>query len=474
MSSKSQLFDGGDPADLLCAAHDAIPRITFRTSVERWDADPALEAMSARIATAALMGETAEAARAAAEGDPAGCYAVVRGLDRALAHVNPLLAGVPPAALAPLAMRLARTGRLDTGAPGGALLPRVASGGRRGQLAEDLADALAAVVRVPPADWAACDHAVLSPWARLTRADRTSGLRVAATPMIGDPEELDWRVEDRRGLRFYRIAPADGVRTRERVERVVRALDDTRASIAIAPELCLSPTLLGQWQRALAGRAGAATSRLRLVVVGTGNVDSVDPPSNTAVLLDAQTGEIVARQRKIHPFNMTPADVRLWGLEERLHAPVDEDLTPGERVTVLEAGGVRLGILVCEDLARLPALSGPLCAHGISLLLVPVFARPTKDRRWERVRAESYSDATGAAIVVANSLVIAHILGVDAAGTAIAVGGGSACVGAAAGPDAAVTFALEGGVALSEDDHASPADPAGADAGGTGVKPRRG
>lgn len=445
MSSKSQLLTD-DPADLLCATYDAIPRMAFRTAIERWDDDPALGALSERVEAAALSGATGEAARLAAGGDAAARYAIVRGLDRALAHVSPLVGGVPPPALAPLAMRHARHGRLDTGAAGGALLARVASGGRRGQLPEDLADALGAVVRVPAADWEACDHAVLSPWARLTRGDRERGLRIAATPMIADPDELDWRVEERRGLRFYRIAPADRPTTRGRVERVVGALDATGAAVAIAPELCLSPALLDEWQRVLAARPGAAQGALRLVLVGTGNVDGAQPPSNIAVLLDAQTGEVVASQRKIHPFNLTPADVELWGLADRLPAPVDEDLTPGELVTVIEAGGVRLAVLVCEDLARLPALAGPLCSHGISLLLVPVFARPTKDRRWERARAESYSDATGAAIVVANSLVMASVLGVAGGGTAIAVGAGTAAVGAAPGPDAAVVFALEDGV----------------------------
>ena len=132
-----------------------------------------------------------------------------------------------------------------------------------------------------------------------------------------------------------------------------------------------------------------------------------------------------------HGLKPTPADVELWGLNGRLPAPVDEDLTPGERVTVVEAGGVRLAILVCEDLARVPALAGPLCSHGISLLLVPVFARPTKDRRWERARAEVYSDAIGSSVVVANSLVIAEILGATTpVGTAIAIAPGHAAVAA--------------------------------------------
>jgi hypothetical protein len=48
---------------------------------------------------------------------------------------------------------------------------------------------------------------------------------------------------------------------------------------------------------------------------------------------------------------------------------------------------------------------------------------------------------------VANSLVVASILRVAPAGTAMAVGAGTAAVGAAPGPDTAVVFALEGGVA---------------------------
>ena len=111
---------------------------------------------------------------------------------------------------------------------------------------------------------------------------------------------------------------------------------------------------------------------------------------------------------------------------------------------VVEAGGARLAILVCEDLARLHAFSAALHAHGVSLLLVPVFARPTKDRRWERARAEVYIDAIGSTVVVANSLVIAEILrSPTPVGTAIAVAPGHAAVGHASQPDDVVVFALE-------------------------------
>jgi predicted amidohydrolase len=225
---------------------------------------------------------------------------------------------------------------------------------------------------------------------------------------------------------------------------VIAAWDEQDVMIGMAPELCLSRTLLERWQVALRERERAGASRLRLVVAGSGNVRGSSPPTNEAVLLDARTGEVLARQHKVHPFNFSQADLELWGLGDRLAAPIDEDLSRGERVCVVEAGGVRLAILVCEDLARLHAFAATLHAHGVSLILVPVFARPTKDRRWERTRAEVYSDAIGSNVVVANSLVIAEILrSPTPVGTAIAVAPGHAAVGHSCEPDDVVVFALE-------------------------------
>jgi hypothetical protein len=52
-------------------------------------------------------------------------------------------------------------------------------------------------------------------------------------------------------------------------------------------------------------------SRLRLVVPGSGNVERASPPANSAVLLDARTGEALVQQRKVHPFNFSQADLEL-------------------------------------------------------------------------------------------------------------------------------------------------------------------
>ena len=429
-----------DYADRFCELFDRLDAAEFHAEGEAWMADAEVASTAARVEQAVLGGEPAPAPDGGRE-----TFAVLLGLDAALAHANPLLGAAAPPALTECALRYAESGRFDSGSVPGALLPRFARPGRRGQLPDDPADAFGSVVRVSSAGWEACDHIALPARSRLTRPEREAGLRVATAPMIREPDELEWEVQERSGLRFYRIHPADREPMRARVERVITAWDEHDVAIGVAPELCLSRALLEHWQVALRERAGAGTSRLRLVVAGSGNVDGCSPPANEAVLLDARTGEVLVRQRKVHPFNFSHADLELWGLADRLTGPIDEDLSRGRRVCVMEAGGARLAILVCEDLARLHAFAGALHAHGVSLLLVPVFARPTKDRRWERARAEVYSDAIGSSVVVANSLVIAQIVGSPApVGTAIAVAPGHAAIGHASEPDDVVVFALDG------------------------------
>ena len=226
------------------------------------------------VATAAVV------ERAVLDGEPVAApeggretFAVLRGLDAALAHANPLLGAAAPPALTEYALRYAESGRIDSGARPGALLPRFARPGRRGQLPDDPADAFGSVVRVDAADWDACDHVALPARSRLTRPEREAGLRVATAPMIRKPDELEWEVEERSGLRFYRIHPADREPTWARVEKVIAAWDEQDVAIGIAPELSLSRALLDRWQAALRERKGAGASRLRLVVAGSGNVE---------------------------------------------------------------------------------------------------------------------------------------------------------------------------------------------------------
>src|SRR4051812_15984413 len=103
-------------------------------------------------------------------------FATLLGPDAAPAHATPLSGAAAPPALTEYALRYVESGRFDSGAAPGALLPRFARPGRRGQLPDDLADAFAAVVRVDAREWEACDHRGLPAHARLTRGDREAGL----------------------------------------------------------------------------------------------------------------------------------------------------------------------------------------------------------------------------------------------------------------------------------------------------------
>ena len=344
-------------------------------------------------------GGRASGARRGAGGGAGGrtpTFAALLGLDAALAHANPLLGAAAPPALTEYALRYAESGRFDSGAVPGALLPRFVRPGRRGQLPDDMADAFGSVIRVSSADRDACNQVSLPSRSRLTRPEREAGLRVATTAMVREPDELEWEVEERSGMRFYRIHPADGEPIAARVDKVIAAWDEHDVTIGVAPELCLSRALLERWQVALREREGAGSSRLRLVLAGSGNVEASSPPMNEAVLLDARTGEVLVSQRKVHPFNFLEQDLELWGLADRLTAPIDEDLSRGERVCVVEAGGARLAILVCEDLGGSTPSRGASRSRGFVASGAGV-RQATKDRRWERARAEVYSDAIGSA-----------------------------------------------------------------------------
>src|SRR5690349_795682 len=223
-----------DHADLFCALFDRLDPAEFHAEGAGWMADPGVAARAAAVEREVLAGEEVAGPQGGRE-----TFATLLGLDAVLAHANPALAEAAPPRLTEYALRYAEAGRFDSGALPGALLPRFARPGRSGQLPDDVADAFGSVVRVGAAGWDACDHASLPAHARLTRSDREAGLRVATTPMIREPDELRWEVEERGGLRFYRIHPADCEPTRARVERVIAAWEEQGAAIGIAPELCL-------------------------------------------------------------------------------------------------------------------------------------------------------------------------------------------------------------------------------------------
>src|SRR4051794_26153651 len=160
-------------------------------------ADAKVAATAASVEQAAVAGEAVPA-----PGGGRQTFAILLGLDGAFAHANPLFGEAAPPALTEYALRYVESGRLDSGALPGALLPRFARPGRRGQLPDDPAACSGSVVRVNSPGGDVCAPAALPVRSRLTRPEREAGLRVAAAPMIRAPDELEWEVEERSGLRF--------------------------------------------------------------------------------------------------------------------------------------------------------------------------------------------------------------------------------------------------------------------------------
>lgn len=124
--------------------------------------------------------------------------------------------------------------------------------------------------------------------------------------------------------------------------------------------------------------AFAAVARRRgcWILAGSLAETSTDPrrPWNTSSLISPQ-GEVVARYRKIHLFDV---DVR--------DGPVDREsarVSGGSEPVVAEAAGLRIGMTICYDL-RFPELYRTLALAGAEVLAVPSnFMERTGRDHWE-------------------------------------------------------------------------------------------
>ncbi|MRG91097.1 carbon-nitrogen hydrolase family protein [Polyangium spumosum] len=94
---------------------------------------------------------------------------------------------------------------------------------------------------------------------------------------------------------------------------------------------------------------------------------------NTCAVV-APSGEIVARYRKIHMFDVEVGD----GQRYRESA----SCMPGEQPVVVEARGARIGLSICYDL-RFPELYRELVSRGAEALIVPAaFTLATGKDHW--------------------------------------------------------------------------------------------
>jgi predicted amidohydrolase len=414
-----------DPADTFSLLYDALDATPFRTGdADAWLTTDAVieiaQETEERAFEGALDPEAIEETIEVAEDESQRIFAYLLGLDRALMYAHPALGTSDQGALFEIALRYARTGRLSSDAVPGALLPRFSTRGRAGNFPDGPADAFASVVRVPDVVWAQAAHVVVPARYDLNRRDREDGIIVGCAPLLEDPTELSWAAQAGR----YRLAVRGAEPMRAKLDSILEALDSSGATIGVLPELACSPELLEHWEALLRSSPPPEESKLRWLMVGTGPFEEDGAVFNRGFLLDRATATPLLTQDKMFRFAISADQMQDWRLEAFLGAgPLDEGISCGDRIALLESSLGRVAILICEDLARLEELAGTLVAHALSHGIAPVFSKETQPHHWEHSKAKTYADAAGTQMVVANSLVVARLTHDDGrVGTALAHG----------------------------------------------------
>lgn len=219
-------------------------------------------------------------------------------------------------------------------------------------------------------------------------------------------------------------AGTDPVLNLQSIEELMTAAADGGAELLVLPESSNHagpepPAALAAAAEALDGPfisgVAALARRLRLpVVVGTAEASRQGLPYNTLVALDAD-GTVTGTYRKVHLYDA-------FGYRE------SEGVRPGA-ITVpflLEAGGLRCGMLTCYDL-RFPESSRYLVDAGANVLLLPAMwiTGPGKEDHWNTlIRARAIENTSY--VVAANQvgpLATGYSMVVDPFGVVIANAG---------------------------------------------------
>jgi predicted amidohydrolase len=296
---------------------------------------------------------------------------------------------------------------LNTSASPGALLPRWSRPGRAsGGSLRHPRDPFAYLTRVPEPLWSRCRHVVIPRYHDV--ACESYDVRVACLPFLENLDELDLQVIPEGPHRGYRAQAADQPALAARVSTALDALVESGADIALLPECALSPNLLAVWREVLKGRR---TGRLKWLMAGTGLFDRGHPrPASTAILLSTRDGALIGSQDKQFGFSLQPHQIQNWGLnripqDDRVW---DESISVGTELTIFDSSKLRAAIAVCEDASRTDTLAPSIRESGVTLLMVPIFAREIDRQGWEESSGQLHMLESGAHVVISNSLAVAR------------------------------------------------------------------
>jgi hypothetical protein len=204
----------------------------------------------------------------------------------------------------------------------------------------------------------------------------------------------------------YRLRLGDGSDEEAWVAERLEALDAASATVALLPEVALTPSLLAEWQKACRTRRRAHGSRLRWLVLGSGPEHDLpdERPHNRAIVIDRATGTQVWTQDKQYRFQLDDGLIKRWKLDGRLGAgPLEEWITVGACLSVVEAPGFRGAVFICEDLTELDTVGATATAWGLSHAFCPIFSQAIRVFRWEQQHANWLERHAGIQTVVCNS-----------------------------------------------------------------------
>jgi hypothetical protein len=418
-----------DPANLFSQLYDELSERLFAVNeeAESWIDDPSVQEIAADVEHEAVVtGRVSEVTveRLLELESDRNRFAILLGLDRALMQAGLIQGTHDESELVELTLRYLETGRLSTDDVTGAVVPKNTSPGQEHLLPESLRDAFTAVVRVPATTPIAVEHAVLDDWP--DRTVREAGLYVAALPAFNaDAKLIVERVDAEPPA--YRLRLDHDDEAAEWVAERLRALDATRAVIAVLPEMALTPTLLTAWRNACASTPRPHGSRLGWVIAGSGpeTDDLARRPRNRAVVVARSSGDIAWYQDKQFRFQLEDDVVKRWGLAAQLGAgPLEEWITVGPRLHVAEAPGFRAAVLICEDLTQLDTIGVTCRDWGVSHAFCPIFSQAIRKFRWERQHGLWLEQAIGLQTIICNSQYIGDVEPADDApsGDVLALG----------------------------------------------------
>lgn len=193
-------------------------------------------------------------------------------------------------------------------------------------------------------------------------------------------------------------------------EAAIRVLAAQRTQIVVFPEAVVPDPVVARIKTTLQDLRASGSSYPQLVLAGTYNRScgaSSTSPYNEAVLLNGR-GEELWRQHKVHHYEMQRFEQVRYGLDRIFPgaAGVREDITTTPRhITVCDspAAGLRVIILICEDLAQEDPVRHIIRAMRANLVFNPVMAGALlKQRNFAKTATDLASDP-GTTTIVANS-----------------------------------------------------------------------